>query len=553
MALAWLIPNHYPPWKSFYNEAAMAVALGLLLIPFGRSLIAPAPGHPLSATVVALVATLPWLQFASGTLVYSGDALVASAYVASLAVAIHVGHAWASRSDRRLQLLLSWAALLAASTSSLIAVTQVFDAFSWGVWAELATPGMRAPGNLAQPNNMATLFGIGAVGAWYLFERGRLSAILTLVAVAALLIGGALTQSRVSLSFGVLAVATVWTMHRCGVVIRTPTKVVALCMLCYWLIMWLTPELVAVVMGDAPEDLATRGVASPRYQMWRMLLDAVHLVPWQGYGWLQVGAAELAVVDHYPPIKELWLQGHNVFLELVVWCGWPLGLLLGGMLLFWFFSRASRTRSLDAAAGMLVIGFIGLHALVEFPHHYLYFIIPAGLWAGIVEREEQARSTRGGMLVLVPALYVFATFGGIALDYPKMEDDFRLVRFESVRIVGAHATEKSPHAPFMSSLTGFLEFARTPPVAGMSAKELRAMEDATKRYPYAASLVRYATMLALNGEPRQARDTFVKIRYIYGDKMYLRLKNDVHDRVQSGETGLARLDADLPDVARLSP
>jgi hypothetical protein len=35
--------------------------------------------------------------------------------------------------------------------------------------------------------------------------------------------------------------------------------------------------------------------------------------------------------------------------------------------------------------------------------------------------------------------------------------------------------------------------------------------------------------------------------------MYVRLKNDVHDRVRSGEVGLAQLDADLPDVARLSP
>jgi hypothetical protein len=87
----------------------------------------------------------------------------------------------------------------------------------------------------------------------------------------------------------------------------------------------------------------------------------------------------------------------------------------------------------------------------------------------------------------------------------------------------------------------------------MSAEELRVMEAATNRYPYAASLVRYATVLALNGKPEQARDTFVKIRYIYGDKMYVRLKNDVHDRVQSGEVGLAQLDADLPDVARLSP
>ena len=52
-------------------------------------------------------------------------------------------------------------------------------------------------------------------------------------------------------------------------------------------------------------------------------------------------------------------------------------------------SRAWRIGSVESAAGMLVIGFIGVHSLVELPHHYLYFLIPAGLWAGIVEREER--------------------------------------------------------------------------------------------------------------------------------------------------------------------
>jgi len=79
------------------------------------------------------------------------------------------------------------------------------------------------------------------------------------------------------------------------------------------------------------------------------------------------------------------------------------------------------------------------------------------------------------------------------------------------------------------------------------------MSDAVKRYPYAPSLARYATALALNGQPDEARRTFVKIRYIYGDRMYARLKGDLHERVQGGDSALAQLDADLPDIARPSP
>jgi hypothetical protein len=158
-----------------------------------------------------------------------------------------------------------------------------------------------------------------------------------------------------------------------------------------------------------------------------------------------------------------------------------------------------------------------------------------------------------GLAYAARSTHLLIVFGGIALEYPSVEEDFRLVRFESVRIVGAHATEKSPHAPLLSALTSFLEFARTEPSSGLSPAQLRAMEQSTKRYPYAASLVRYASALSLNGQRDEARRTFVKIRYIYGDKMYVRLKDDLHDRVQDGELRLAQLDADRPELASLSP
>ena len=194
--------------------------------------------------------------------------------------------------------------------------------------------------------------------------------------------------------------------------------------------------------------------------MWRELLAAVNLVPWQGYGWLQVGAAELAVVDRYPPIHELWLQGHNIFVEFIVWCGWPLGLLLGVSLIYWFLSRALRVRTLEGAIGMLVVSFVGLHALFESPHHFLYFLIPVGLWAGIVERE-QGRAVLGSGHGCCSAALAAVVFVSIAWDYPAMEDDFRLVRVQTARIGNVHASRPAPHAPMMSSLTGFLRFART--------------------------------------------------------------------------------------------
>ena len=178
---------------------------------------------------------------------------------------------------------------------------------------------------------------------------------------------------------------------------------------------------------------------------------------------------------------------------------------------------------------------------------------PVGLWAGIVEREQERAVLGAGRWMLVPAALAAIVFVGIAVDYPAMEDDFRLVRFETARIGNVHATRPAPDAPLMSSLTGFLRFARTEPVAGMSDEQLRDMQSAVERYPYAASLIRYATALALNGRTSEAARLFVKIRYIYGDKIYMRYRADLHDQVVSGRSALADLDRVLPEIASLRP
>ena len=550
LALAWLIPNHYPPWTSFYNESSVAVAL-LALFAVALS-FRDALRVPLASWALMAIAAIPALQWAVGLLHFSGDAAVASGYLVGVGVALFTGHAFGRVGQQQgLAASLSVAALAAGTVSAAIAVTQAFEFASWGIWAEFATPDMRAGGNLAQPNNFATLLGLGALASFYLYERGRLPGVAAIALTLPLALAGALTQSRISLLFGVLAGIAIWLFRRQGLVLKTPIKAVAALTLVHWLLMAGMPYLLHALFGESPDSLVGRGVTTPRYQMWRMLIDALSLVPWTGYGWLQVGAAELAIVDRYPPIKELWLQGHNIFVELLVWCGWPLGLLLGAVLLYWFASRVLRVRTLEAAIGMMVFSFVGLHALVELPHHYAYFLLPVGLWAGIVESEERAATRGSGHWMLVPAVAALVLFLGIWSSYPAMEEEFRLVRFEAANIDRPRAADQSADAPLMSSLTAFLRFARTQPVPNMSDAQLLEMKHVVERYPYSASLVRYASALALNGQVDLARDTFVKIRYVFGDRTYTRYRNDLQDRVRSGETELAALDRALPDFSAL--
>ena len=96
MVLAWLVPDHYLPWLSFYNDSAMALGLLLFLLGTTRDTAAPVHVPAIFWTLVA-VAAIPWFQWTSGQLAFAGDALVGSLYVLGLALAILTGFAWARR------------------------------------------------------------------------------------------------------------------------------------------------------------------------------------------------------------------------------------------------------------------------------------------------------------------------------------------------------------------------------------------------------------------------------------------------------------------------
>lgn len=545
LCLAWLLPNHYLPWNSFYNDSLAALGLGMLVlvaVRAGRRAVLPRP-----VWGVAAIALIPWLQWCFGLLRFSGDAFISSLYLLGLAVAIAVGYVAASGEPRRFSAALSGVMVVGATISSLIALTQALEVGVAGIWTLETSPGMRVYANLAQPNNLATLIGFGAIGLWLLCEQERVGRVAAIGILAVLLIGASLTQSRTALLFGPCVAIVVFAQARRGKTFRVGFTPVLAATTCHVALTWAWPAVQQNLLLAATESLNARGVESIRFQVWPMLMDALSMYPWCGYGWLQVGSAELAVANRFPPVGELWLHGHNLFIELLVWCGYPLGLLLAGLIVWWFLSRALKVRTVEGVAAILIITVLLVHSMLELPYHYAYFLIPAGLWIGIAEASLATAisgSPRWNMLpVAVSGLLLFAVWH----DYPAVEEDFRLVRFENLRIGSLRAKQPAPNAPFLSTLTAFLRFARTTPEKGMPDDKLAEMREVVQRYPYSGAMFRLASSYALNGRLQEAHDLFIGIRHIHGQAMYASLKRSLHDRIAEGELGLLDLERSLPD------
>lgn len=551
MVAAWLVPNHYLPWLSFYNEGCMALSLAL----FATATLLRREAHytlPLLALFIVSLVAIPWMHFAVGLISFSGDAWVSSLYLLGFAVAVVIGNQWSGVKSESLAVLLSTALVAGAVLSSLLGMAQSLNGGALGIWSVDGRVGMPALGNLGQQNNLATLIGFGSVGLMLLRERGIVSREFSLCILSVLLVGAGLTQSRTALLFGpVILFGLLFFAIRHPGEIKTRLTTVLFATVFHWLIAFVWPVLQEALLISGPVTIVDRGLKTSRYQAWLMFVESLKDAPWTGYGWLQAPKAFYEVADRFPPFGELYMEAHNLFVELLVWCGYPVGLFLCSAVLYWFVSRALRISSLELMCAFLSLCLLGVHSMLELPYHYAYFLIPAGLLIGQIERALGAQSRlspKWGFAVMAIAGLLFS---GVVRDYLVVEDDFRLARFEYLRIGHLRADRLSPDAPFLSGLTAYTRLLRSPPRVGMDQSQLVEMREVVKRFPFSHNLMNFSFALALNGETAEARKVFLKIRHLHGDYRYQAVKAHLLERIAQeqdsrGAEGLLALHKSLP-------
>jgi hypothetical protein len=533
MSIAWLVPNHYPPWISFYNEAVMAV--GLILLAAAVLLLRPKNGQPSIVFWLCLASAIPWIQYAFGLVEFSGDAWVSTLYLFGIAGSVAIGFSWGCINKKSLPVLLSISLLFAACVSSILGIVQVFHGGILQIWGLDGAPGMRAQANLGQPNHLATLIGFGCVSLLLLFEQRLLGRLVSATILGLLVVGIGLTQSRTALLFGPVLAVLLWIFSRRSPgVFRTKHGMVWIVSICHWLIAFLWPSLQTALLISTPSslDIAEAGVQTTRWQAWLMFADAATESPLFGYGWLQTGAAQLQVAAKFPVLGELFLSTHNFFLEMIIWCGLPIGLTISGLVLYWFWTRMFRVHSLESMCGFLLAVVLAIHSMSEFPYRYSYFLIPAALWVGYIEYaigNKEVFARKVNLLVYASGVALFVL---IWRDYSYIESEFRTFRFEQQGIGFGSPVEKADVAtPFSSGLVAYMRIHRATRAGDASEQDLRRLIE---RYPYGNTMYQYALRLAEKGDLDGAQDMFLRLRNIHGLRAERDFTLDLGDRVSRG-------------------
>jgi len=499
--LAWLLPNHYLPWMSAWLEGLAFAFLALAVLMLRRPARVPVP--VLAFCGVAAASVL--LQWAGGRMSFGGDVVIVLLYLAGFALAVALGSALDSGGRFAELDLVAAGLLIGALACAAMALTQWLRPGADGFWLMVLPPGQRPYANLGQPNLLCSVLFVGVCAAALLRERGLLPT-GGLLACWLVLVGGmVMTGSRTAaLQLALLPLLALALQRRAGLAVR---PAIAALPVAAGLLLWLAwPAANEALQLSGSRPLAEQMAPGVRLPYWRAMAAAVAAEPLAGYGWQQVAAALWRVALDVPPVQRAFEQSHNLVLDLVLWAGVPVGLLLAA-LLAWCVARPLR-RLRDGVALWALAAVLGLllHAMLEYPLHFAYLLVPAGLLLGVaVGRTEPPVARRPALRIAGLAFGVVLAL--VARDVLEAEQNQRTLLLELARVGTVRVESPPPDLRVLSQLQAFLTFVRTDPRAGMADADLETMRRVATRFPYAPSLGRYAQALALNGRPDEAQRT----------------------------------------------
>lgn len=533
---AWLFEKKAPPWSSVYNEALAAFSFSALSLAI---LI----HQKLKVSVVSLLflccAGLPWFQYAIGVIAWWGDAVVVSLYLGGFWL-VFTGVQnlrWVQR-QYLLQGLLT--ALVLASVASV--ALQGFQLsglpIDWVRRVDLNRPSA----NLAQPNLLASLQLLGVLALNFLRRSGRITYSFFTLLVVVLTAGMALTGSRAALVGAVVLACWHGVAHWRGSPRASRFFYVfpVLLLVGHALVWWIKTEWGwPGAAGSALNPPVIRMGSSLRLDAWSMLLHQVLERPWLGYGIHQTGQAHLLADSHTHPFGAHFQQAHNLVLDVLLWVGLPLGLLLvgaGGYVVV----RALRWRNerqMLASSGMLVLL---NHSMLEFPLYYSYFLLPFAVllaYNSPVRRGIPFFAQWSRQWLLLPAALLLALTLKLVWDHRQVER--LMLRWGLHQMVSSQPFDfKDVDLGLMAHWEKLLYYSMKDLHIHVQEVDVEDFERTALRFPTVNILLNYAIHLTLKDKPIEAQ-------------LWLQRACSVHSEQHC--SNLRRLWMDLPQLRAAQP
>lgn len=509
LAIGWLLPNHHRPWVAFHSDAWVAASMTTMLV---YVLIKSTGPYRFTASVWALflVSALPWLQHFLGTIPLAGDAWVSFAYLFGFALAAVLGELGTMHGRSGVVDFLLGAIGIAAIVSVVLQLYQWFGLTRsdgmLDIWVLFLNDSGRPYANMGQPNQLATLLLWGLIAVAWALEKRLLGPVVAVPCCALLLFGLVLTQSRTAvltlcLLFALALFGRGWLFPR--VWLWTAAVLLGF----FFAFTLMLGRLGNWLLLDIESSIISRTQGESRLEAWRMFIDGALARPWLGYGIDHSKQAQLEVFPKYPAMADqLYSHAHNLFLDLVLWTGIPIGIALSYLIIRWMFQNFIAIRTRDQALLFAAVLVVGIHAMLELPLHYAYFLLPTGVMVGALNQLGGRRKTpinfgRPYLVCIVLAAAVLLAV--IARDYFRIEKSHLDLRFEAQRIGVTHKGA-APDTWLLTHWRDLIALGRDQPVPGMHANTVDHWRDLALYYPSPANFEKLLKALAMNGRRSEA-------------------------------------------------
>jgi O-antigen ligase len=524
LILPYAVVNHTYPIPTFYAEFTaltlyvLTSAAVVLLVWTERSRVTFA--SPAVALVPLLFGLLLILQTLVLPVAQPSMNWLGGGYLLAAFMATHTGYAFSR--VKMTETVLRWtaAALIVGGLFAVFCqVIQLFHLetkFTPLVVAYNITVDRRPFGNMAQANHLATYIAFAMAGAMYLVQTRRLPVIVWALLSVIYSTGLALTVSRGPwLQMGVIVVAGFWmafvevrrnpALRRSNREWLVPLALGVLFFVMNAVVRWANVRYQLELDVSAADRFKDASQIAPRIALWKYGWTMFKTHPLLGVGWGEFPRYQYDFVRTLGSV-EIANNSHDIFLDLLGKTGLTgVAIVLLG-LVAWLVRVVRAAHTAARVFGIALIGVLVMHALVEYPQQYMFFLLPAMFVFGLLE----TRSLR-----LLPSrvsfgLYAVIVFGGLAALYPICRDYNRA----EVLYYGSHPAEQYSEDPsFLFRAWGEYGMATLLPMNAMDLDHKLAMhKQALALLPGETVLRRYAVLQALSGDTNAAFDTVARLK-----------------------------------------
>ena len=529
LSAAYLSYEHLRPWVTFNSEmlSCLAALLALASLSMGATLAK----LPLRFVPLFALAAVPLLQYAGGIILFKGVALLHFAYLALFASMVVVGYNLCLQTESRQQYLqkFCWMLLLTGLLSSGIAIVQWLQleqhfAYMMGLSSN------RPYANFAQPNNFCTFAIMALLATLYLTERRHLPIALAALSALVLLFAIVLTQSRTAwITLPIIVAFWVYAQRRSNAFVQKRYLGLGLCL--FVLLILALPTLnqlmnqqLGIAAIQTASAAARASAGHERLTMWQQMFAAMSQQPWLGYGWGRVAAAQAQVLSDIP--LRIWFNSsHNLLLDVLVMNGLPLGGLIILFMSWWLWQLQKLARSPEASIALLMVVAILIHAMLEYPQRYAYFLLPMGFLLGVVQAHQAhlRQLTLPKYLPMITAICGLGLWGLIWRDYSLGINNIKAARVLDKQRLQLSAPQYDQPQLFIAPNRIYVldQFAQTAqwvslnPFVRVDDAQLKVYAELVVLAPSRKNLVKYAQLLAYNGHEQEAKRQLKHLYILY--------------------------------------